>query len=294
MTTELVPLQVEPFEANSGREAWRLFVRNRAALCGLVLFTCILLATFIGPLLYTADPFNTATSPLLPPGHPDAPLLGSDELGRDVLAGLLHGGKVTLLVGVAAAAISTTIGILVGGLAGYFGGWVNAVLVRFTEFFQVLPPLLFGMVLVTLFRPSLLTITIAIGVVSWPSTARIARAEFLRLRSQEYVRAARSIGAGDVLLMLRMILPNALPPLIVMGSLVVGIAMLFEAGLSFLGLGDPNQMSWGLMLGNNRDKILLAWWPVTFPGLAIFLSVLSVSLIGDGLNDALNPRGHER
>jgi peptide/nickel transport system permease protein len=201
---------------------------------------------------------------------------------------------VTLLVGVAAAAISTTIGILVGGLAGYFGGWVNAVLVRFTEFFQVLPPLLFGMVLVTLFRPSLLTITIAIGVVSWPSTARIARAEFLRLRSQEYVRAARSIGAGDVLLMLRMILPNALPPLIVMGSLVVGIAMLFEAGLSFLGLGDPNQMSWGLMLGNNRDKILLAWWPVTFPGLAIFLSVLSVSLIGDGLNDALNPRGHER
>ena len=153
---------------------------------------------------------------------------------------------------------------------------------RLTEFFQVLPALLFAMVLVSLFSQSLATIAIAIGVVSWPPVARLTRAEFLKIKELEYVKAARAIGARNRRLIWRVILPNALPPLVVSATLTIGVAILFEAGLSFLGLGDPNVMSWGLMIGLNRDFVIDAWWAVTFPGLAIFVTVLSVSLIGDG------------
>lgn len=186
------------------------------------------------------------------------------------------------------------IGVSIGAMSGYFGGRVDNALMRFTEFFQVLPALLFAMVLVTLFSPSLTIIAIAIGVVSWPQTARLTRAEFLKIKRLEYVTAARAIGAQNGRIMWRVILPNALPPLIVSATLTIGVAILFEAGLSFLGLGDPNTMSWGLMIGANRAYILTAWWPVTFPGIAIFLTVFAVSLIGDGLNDAFNPKLRER
>jgi peptide/nickel transport system permease protein len=165
---------------------------------------------------------------------------------------------------------------------------------RITEFFQVLPALLFAMVVITLFSPSTLTTAIAIGIVLWPQTARLTRAEFLRIRELEYVTAARSIGARNGRIMWKVILPNALPPLIVSATLTVGVAVLFQAGLSFLGLDDPNTMSWGLMIGTNRQYILDAWWPVTLPGVAIFLTVFAVSLVGDGLNDAFNPKLRER
>jgi peptide/nickel transport system permease protein len=165
---------------------------------------------------------------------------------------------------------------------------------RVTEFFQVLPALLFAMVVVTLFSPTLVTVTIAIGIVIWPGTARLTRAEFLKVRSLEFVRAERAIGAGDGRIIWKVILPNAFPPLVVSATLAVGSAILFEAGLSFLGLGDPNQMSWGLMIGSSRQYVLTSWWAVTFPGAAIFVTVLAVSLIGDGLNDALNPKLRER
>src|SRR5690625_243841 len=167
-------------------------------------------------------------------------------------------------------------------------------LMRTTEFFQVLPSLLFAMVLVTLFEPTIWTIAFAIGLVSWTNTARLARSEFLRLRQLDYVMAERTIGATNARIIWRVILPNAVAPLIVSATLAVGAAVLFEAGLSFLGLGDPNKMSWGLMIGNNRPYILVNWWAVTLPGVAIFLTVLSISLIGDGLNDALNPRLRDR
>ncbi|MGO2860837.1 MAG: ABC transporter permease [Brevibacterium sp.] len=273
--------------------AWTLFRRNRVALLGLSLLTVILLAVIVGPLIYPNSPFEITGIPMEAPGESSV-LLGTDALGRDVLAELLYGGRATLLVGIVAALLSTTIGIVLGGLAGYHRGWVDSVAVRITEFFQVLPPLLLAMVLVTLFKPSLTTITIAIGIVSWPATMRITRAEFLRIRELDYVKSDRASGAGDIWIIFKTILPNALPPIVVMSTLVIGQAMLFEAGLSFLGLGDPNTMSWGLILGNNREQMLTAWWPVAFPGLAIFLAVLSVSLSGDGLNDALNPKGRER
>lgn len=275
------------------REAWQMFRRNGAAVAGLVILGAILLVTVFGPLLYPVDPFEIVGPPLMPPGEAGL-LLGSDYLGRDMLAGIVTGGKISLLVGLSAAALTMTIGILVGALAGFYGGWVDTLLMRITEVFQVLPPLLLAMAIVTLFSPSLWTVALSIGVVSWTSAARLTRGEFLRIRNFEYVTAARSIGARDRRLIAWVILPNALPPLVVSATLTTGIAILFESGLSFLGLGDPNVMSWGLMIGSNRPYMLEAWWGATLPGVAIFLTVLSISLIGDGLNEALNPRLRER
>ncbi len=276
------------------REAWRVFRANKAALLGLAILTVQVLVMLVGPAAYGVAPFDIAGAPFTEPFTDPATWLGTDYLGRDVLAGLLVGGRATVMVGLAAAAVAVLIGVSVGALAGYFGGWVDTALSRVTELFQVLPALLFAMVLVTLFTPSLTVVVAAIGVVAWTGTARLARAEFMRLRHLEYTQAARAMGAGPLRLMLREILPNALPPLIVSATLIVGAAILFEAGLSFLGLSDANVMSWGLMIGSNRRNILECWWAVTFPGVAIFLTVLAVSLVGDGLNDAFNPKLHLR
>ncbi len=274
-------------------QTWRMFAKNRAAVFGLCLLTAIILMAVLGPTLYPADPYDIVWAPQSPPGT-EGFLLGTDYLGRDLVAGIIYGSRATLIVGAAAALITIVIGILVGALAGYYRGWVEEVLMRITEFFQVLPPLLLAMVLILLFSPTLVTISVAIGVVSWTATARLARAEFLRIRELEYVKGARSIGARNARIIWLVILPNAAPPLIVSAAFAVGIAILFEAGLSFLELNDPNVMSWGYIIGSNRPYVLEAWWAVTFPGFAIFLTVLAVSLIGDGLNDALNPRLRQR
>ncbi len=292
MPVAALPAQAARPPARPSYEALRVFARNPSALAGVLLLAVILAVTIFGPMVMEADPFEIAGAPMTPPGA-DA-MLGTDYLGRDVLTGMVYGGRATLLVGVVAAVLSMAIGLTVGALAGYYGGWIDETLMRITEFFQVLPTLLFAMVLVTLFSPSLATISVAIGVVSWPGTARLARGEFLRLKRREYVLAERVIGAGDARIIWRVILPNGLAPLIVSATLAIGMAILFEAGLSFLGLGDPNIMSWGLMIGSNRPYILTAWWAVTLPGAAIFLTVLAVSLIGDGLNDALNPNSRGR
>ena len=195
-----------------------------------------------------------------------------------------------MTIGFSAAVLTVLIGVTVGALAGFFGSWIDNLLMRVTEFFQVLPNLLFAMVVVMLFGPTLINISVAIGIVSWTSTARLTRAEFLRIREMDYVKAERSIGAGNTRLIWKVILPNAAPPLIVVAALSIGSAILFEAGLSFLGLSDPNAMSWGRMIGDNRPYILDNYWGVTFPGIAIFLTVLAISLVGDGLNDAINPK----
>lgn len=276
-----------------GMEAMRMFLRNPAAIAGMVMLVLMLAVAIAGPWLYPADPFEIKTAPLTPPFSEDA-WLGSDYLGRDVLTALIYGGRATLLVGAVAALLSVVIGITLGAFAGYYGGKVDAALMKLTEFFQVLPALLFAMVVVTLFSPTLVTVTLAIGIVSWTGTARLTRAEFMKYRGLEFVRAERAIGARDARIIWKVILPNALPPLVVSATLAIGAAILFEAGLSFLGLGDPNQMSWGLMIGSSRQYVLSCWWAVAFPGAAIFITVLAVSLIGDGLNDALNPKLRER
>jgi peptide/nickel transport system permease protein len=276
------------------REAWIAYRRNKPALFGTLLLVAIVILVIYGTFFFQGDPYEIVWAPQTPPGTEASVPLGTDYLGRDIMRGLLKGGGPTLAVGAAAAIITLVIGISLGGIAGYFGGWIDDLLMRITEFFQVLPALLFAMVVITLFSPSTLTTAIAIGIVLWPQTARLTRAEFLRIRELEYVTAARSIGARNGRIMWKVILPNALPPLIVSATLTVGVAVLFQAGLSFLGLDDPNTMSWGLMIGTNRQYILDAWWPVTLPGVAIFLTVFAVSLVGDGLNDAFNPKLRER
>jgi len=274
-------------------DAWSVFRQNRAAMLGLFLFTTIVAVALIGPLVYRVDPFDIIQAPHQPPGSEDVPL-GSDYLGRDTLAGIIHGARPTLLVGASAALIAVVIGVSIGALSGFFAGRVDMLLGRVTEFFQVLPALLFAMVLVTLFGRKLTTIAIAIGVVAWTGVARLTRAEFLRLKQLDFVRATRSAGASNLRLIVHTILPNALPPIIVAGTLAAGTAILFEAGLSFLGLSDRNVVSWGLMIGSSRTYLREAWWAVTFPGTAIFLTVLAISLVGDGLNDAFNPKLRQR
>jgi peptide/nickel transport system permease protein len=274
-------------------EAWEMFRRNHAAMVALVVLVLIIITAIIGPYIYPTDPFDMVWAPFSPPGV-DGFLLGTDYLGRDLMAALIHGARVSIIIGVAAAFMSVFIGVTVGALAGFYRGWVEEVLMRITEFFQVLPTLLFSMVIVALFGASLPMITFAIGIVSWTAVARITRAEFLRIRELEYVTASRASGAKNAKLMFQIILPNALPPIIVQAALMVGSAILFEAGLSFLGLTDPNVVSWGQVIGSNRQYILDASYTVTIPGIAIFITVLAISLVGDGLNDALNPKLRQR
>lgn len=296
-TRPSTPFQVEaadiPKVEHPLAEAARMYLRNKAAILGAVMLLAMLVLTLIVPYFYPVDPFDIVWAPLSPPGTENVPF-GTDYLGRDVLAGIIHGGGATLAVGTSAALLTVLIGITVGALAGFYGGWVDDVLMRVTEFFQVLPTLLFAMVIVALFEPSIVTVAVSIGIVSWTAVARLARSEFLRIRSLDYVKAARSIGSRNRRIIWNVILPNALPPLVVQSALTVGVAILFEAGLSFLGLADPNVMSWGFMIGSSRDYLMDAWWTVTIPGLFIFLTVLAVSLIGDGLNDATNPKLRER
>ena len=275
------------------RETLEMFVGNRAAVAASLVLFAIIMAAIFGPMIYSGDPFEMVWAPFTPPGQ-DGFILGTDYLGRDLLVSILNGARVSLTIGLVAALMSVFIGITFGALAGFYRGIVEEVLMRITEFFQVLPTLLFSMVIVALFGASLEVITLAIGVVSWTAVARITRAEFLRLRELEYVTASRAAGASNGVLITRVILPNALPPIIVQAALMVGSAILFEAGLAFLGLSDPNVVSWGQIIGSNRPYILDAGFTVTIPGLAIFVTVLSISLIGDGLNDAFNPKLRKR
>ena len=284
-----VGIAIEPVETSS-RGALRMFLRNKPAVAGLVVFTLIVLVTVFGPGIYGVSAKKMVAPPFLGPGEDLGPLLGTDYLGRDILAGIITGGRTTLLVAVVAALMTMTFGLVIGSLAGYFGRWIDSLLMRFTEIFQVMPALLFSMVVIFIFEPGTRNETLAIGLTLWPLAARLARAEFLRLREMEYVKAARAIGCGDLRIMFRTILPNAMPPLLVAATLTVVIAILFHSGLAFLGMVDVNTISWGSMLGKNRGYALTAWWMVFFPGIAIVVTSLSISLVGDGLQDAFNPK----
>ena len=275
------------------KEIFQTFFKSYSAVTGLIILTGIAVMGFIGPLFYPTDPFDMVWMPFSPPGA-DGFLLGTDYLGRDILSQIINGARVSIAIGFSAALVSCFIGVGIGSFAGFYGGWVEETLMRITEFFQVLPTLLFAMVIVALFGSSVLSITLAIGAVSWASVARITRSEFLRIKELDFVLASRSSGSNNMALIFRVILPNAAAPIIVQSALLVGAAITFEAGLAFLGLSDPNVISWGQVIGSNRVYILDATYTVTFPGIAIFITVLAISLVGDGLNDALNPKLRSR
>ena len=275
------------------KEIFQTFFKSYSAVTGLVILIGIAVMGFIGPLFYPTDPFDMVWMPFSPPGA-DGFLLGTDYLGRDILSQIINGARVSIAIGFSAALVSCFIGVGIGSFAGFYGGWVEETLMRITEFFQVLPTLLFAMVIVALFGSSVLSITLAIGAVSWASVARITRSEFLRIKELDFVLASRSSGSNNMALIFRVILPNAAAPIIVQSAVLVGAAITFEAGLAFLGLSDPNVISWGQVIGSNRVYILDATYTVTFPGIAIFITVLAISLVGDGLNDALNPKLRSR
>ncbi len=270
------------------RETWRLFCRNRSALLGLIVVLLFILAGLFGPMLLPADPFDPVAKPLTAPGAHT--ILGTDYLGRDVFTGIVYGTRPTLMIAAAATLVTVLIGISIGAVAGYFGGTVDNALMRITEFFQVLPPLVLSMVIVAVFSSNMVVVVLAIAVTTWTTEARLTRAEFLKIKEREFVTAARAAGARDWRIIRQVILPNAMPPLVIAITLRVGITIIYEAALSFLGLTDPDVMTWGKMIGLSRDFFFDAWWTVTFPGLAILFVVLCIALIGDGLNDAFNPK----
>jgi peptide/nickel transport system permease protein len=268
----------------------RGFLRSPPAMIGLVLLLAVVAMAVSADWLFPRDPLALAGRPLQwPAGNPRFPL-GTDNSGRDIAAQVFHGARISLLIGVVATAIAIVVGICIGALAGYHGGWVDDVLMRVTEAFQTLPNFLLLLVLVAVFGSDITTVTIAIGVVSWPAPARLTRAEFLSLRNREFVQACRTLGMGDLRIIFREILPNALPPVIVYASVVMAVAILLESALAFLRLSDPNVASWGNLIGLGRDVLRVQWYVSAIPGVAILVTVLAVSLVGQGLNDALNPR----
>lgn len=269
-------------------------LRHPSGLVGiLILITAVLMAVSAG-WFYPQGPWIIAGSPRLWPGQNASFILGTDTLGRDLLAGILHGARVSLLIGLVAAAVSVVIGTIVGGLSGYYGGWIDDILMRLTDAMQTIPSFLAAVAIVGIIGPSLSTITFAIAIVSWPMIARLVRVEFLRLRTYDFVQSCKIIGMSDFSIIFRQILPNCLAPIIVTSSVLVATAIIIEASLSFLGLGDPNVMSWGTILGNGRQALRTGWYITMIPAVALVLTVLSLNLVGDALNDVLNPRLRER
>jgi peptide/nickel transport system permease protein len=266
----------------------RHFARSRSGLLGLAILTIVVAVAVLAPVLFPGSPFRRVDRPFAPPFGQH--LFGTDVLGRDVAAGIAHGARTSLTIGVLATSMAVLVGTVMGGLAGYHGGRVDELLMRTTEFFQTIPTFLFAILLVAILAPSVGSIVFAIAVVNWPTVARLVRGEFLALRQRDFVQACVCLGMTDARVIYRHILPNCLSPIIVTGSLIVATAILIESALSFLGLGDPNVMSWGFMIGAGRTFLRSAWWLCTIPGMAILLTVLAINLVGEGLNDALNPR----
>ena len=268
----------------------RAFLRNPTFVAGVAILAVFVLLALFADVLFPGDPLDMVGPPVLWPGQDAEFPLGTDSLGRDVLAGLVHGARASLLVGIAAAAIGLAIGMVVGALAGFFGGRVDALLMRVVELFQTTPTFLLVVVIVAIGEPTVRVIALAIGLASWPTVARLVRAQFRSLRESDFVMAARSLGYSNLRIIVQEILPNALPPVIVAASVMIANAILTEAGLSFLNMRDPNLVSWGGMIGAGRDLLRTAWFLTALPGVAIALAVRSLNLVGAGLNEILNPR----
>jgi peptide/nickel transport system permease protein len=268
---------------------WKGYRRNKGAVFGLLFLIILVTVAVSADWITEFGPMDTGVGrPLQAPNNRF--FMGTDDLARDIFSGVVHGARVSLMVGFTAALTAALIGVIIGSISGYFGGITDDLLMKFCELFQSMPRFLFALVIVVFFGNTIWNVVVVIGILSWPRTGRLVRAEFLQLRESEFVMAAKGIGMSSARIIFKQILPNAMHVVLVTASLEVGAAIITEAGLSFLGAGDPNLMSWGRMLYNAQRFLRTAWWLAIFPGSAIFLTVLSLNLIGDGLNDALNPR----
>ncbi len=259
-----------------------------------MLLAAVVFMALFADVFYPGDPLQLAGRPLMWPLQNPRFLLGTDASGRDIAAQVFHGARISLLIGFAATFVAISLGVVVGALAGFYGGKLDEFLMRVTEAFQTVPNFLLLLILIAVFGSSLTAVTLAIGIVSWPAPARLTRAEFMTLRNREFVQACRTLGLRDSAIIFREILPNAMPPLIVYASVVMALAILMESALAFLNLSDPNVASWGNLIGMGRGVLRTQWYVSAIPGVAILLVVLAVSLVGQGLNDALNPRVKSR
>lgn len=268
--------------------------RNRGALAGAAFLALIVVVALLANWFYPGDPLRIVGAAEIPPFEKWGFPLGTDSMGRDIAAMIVHGARASMLIGLVAALTATLIGVSIGAAAAWFGGWIDEVLMRITELFQIIPNVVFILTVVSVLGPTITNITIAVGLVSWPPIARLMRGEFLSFKQREFVQACQASGMGSLKIALTEILPNAMPPVIVMSSLVVAGAILYESVVSFLGLGDPNIASWGRLVGEGRSLIRNAPYICAIPGVAIMMAVLSLNLLGDGLNDALNPKLRKR
>ena len=268
----------------------RRFLRSRRGVGGLVLIAAIALAAIAAPLLFPGDPLDIVGRPLLAPFADGRFPLGTDRLGRDVAAGLVHGARISVGIGLVAALASLLVGIAIGTTAGFLGGRVDEALMRLTEAVQTVPSFILALALVSLLGPSLHSIVLAIAIGSWTAPARLVRAEILSLRARDFVDSCRVVGMGWPEIAFRQLLPNALPPVVALAGIMVAAAILIESALAFLGLSDPNVVSWGSMVAGGRAVLRSAAWLVAIPGAAIAVTVLAVALVGDGVADALAAR----
>lgn len=294
--TDTVQLSTAAIRRQMLAEFWFYFRQNRGAVAGLVVFILLVLTAVFAPVLAPHDPTTQYRDAfLLPPfwqegGRPEF-LLGTDAVGRDMLSRLIFGAQYSLFIGIVVVAIALIGGVIIGLIAGFFGGWVDGLIMRVMDVILAFPSLLLALVLVAVLGPGLTNAMIAIAIVYQPHFARLTRAAVMGEMRREYVTAARVAGAGNLRLMFKTILPNCLGPLIVQATLSFSSAVLDSAALGFLGMGaQPPAPEWGTMLAEAREFILRAWWVVTFPGLAILVSVLAINMMGDGLRDALDPK----
>ena len=272
------------------RDAVRRFARNRLALVGLAIVLVLVVIAALAPVLAPYDPAKQSLfEKRAKPGAKF--LLGADEFGRDILSRVIYGTRVALLVGALAVLVAVAAGAIIGGIAGFAGGWLDATIMRGVEILLAFPYLLLAIAIVAVLGPGAVNTTLAVGIWGTPTVARMVRASVLSLKETEYVRAARALGAHGTVLVLRHIVPNLVPTLVVYATLFMANAILVEAALSFLGLGvQPPTPSWGLMVSTGRDVLMIAPHVATMPGLAIVVTILGFNLVGDGLRDALDPR----
>ncbi|HEY2991947.1 MAG TPA: ABC transporter permease [Methylomirabilota bacterium] len=282
--------------AASGSRAWRKLARNPAAILGVLILIVVVGTALAAPWIAPHDPATQSllrrfTPPVWTAGGNAAYPLGTDQVGRDVLSRMIHGARISLLVGVLAVVVSVLIGVTLGLVSGFVGGRIDTVLMTIVDITWSFPQLLLALAFVAALGPSLVTIILVLGFTGWERYARVVRAEVLALREKDFIEAARAMGVGSLRILLRHVLPNTFSSIVVLSTLQVAQAILAEAALSFLGVGSGRTYpTWGQMIALGRDFVSVAWWLATFPGLAILATVLAINLVGDRLRDALDPR----
>lgn len=268
--------------------------RNWPVSLGALLLLAVLFMALTAGVFFPEGPYVSVGRPLQWPGDLAGAPMGTDALGRNMAAGIFYGARISLLVGFASVAVALVFGILVGAYAGYYGGWVDNLLMRATELFQTIPQFMLAIVVVAIFGPTIKVIVFALAVVSWPAIARLVRGEFLVIRERAYIQGCIVLGMSDSRIIFTQILPNALSGVMVMSTVLVATAILMESALSFLGFGDPNVITWGSMIGSGRNNMRDAWYIITIPGLCLLITALALNLVGNGLTDLMNPRLRKR